>query len=199
MPKPERKPTPERVPPAEPVSALAAQVSASEPSVTADATLSREVVESVPQAGLTEREQLAADIERIRKIRKPFGAYTQKLALPKRPGYHRHWFNDSPGRVEEALQAGWMHIQGKDKTPLKRVVGTARDGGPLYAYAMELPEVFWEEDVAARDERARAPLDAIKRSPFPARPGAAKPSDSGKFYSPEEEPVHLETHTVRSS
>ena len=31
-------------------------------------------------------------------VRKPFGTFDQKLAYPSREGFHRHWFNDEPGR-----------------------------------------------------------------------------------------------------
>lgn len=132
-------------------------------------------------------EPLEEAIARIRRMRKPFGAYTQKLALPVRPGYHRHWFNDTAGRVDDAKESGWSHIIDKDGKPLKRVVGTGRDNGVLIAYAMELPLVFWEEDMAARHAAAKAKVDAIKKQPFMAKPGQAQPEDKGKFYSPVEE------------
>ncbi len=149
------------------------------PGLSADASLA---------SGLSpdDRAALLADIERIKKIRRPFGAFSQKLALPQRPGYYRHWFNDSPGRLEEALSNGWTHVTGADKKPIKRVVGRGRDNGPLVAFAMELPRVFWEEDMAARNEQAQSRMDDIKSAPFKAQPGASKASDKGKFYSPDE-------------
>lgn len=131
----------------------------------------------------------AAEIARLREMRKPLGAYSQKLALPKRPGYHRHWFNDVAGRVDEASASGWSHVLDKDRKPLKRAVGTGRDNGVMYAYAMELPEVFWQEDMDARHEQAAATVASTKANPFKAAPGSAKPSDKGKFYSPSEEPL----------
>jgi hypothetical protein len=154
------------------------------PGTTADASLS----EHAPSTD--GRQTLIDDIARIRKIRQPFGSSTQKLALPKRAGYHRHWFNDSPGRVEEALNSGWAHVQGRDGKPIKRVVGTGRDNGALNAYAMELPEVFWQEDQAARDKMASDKMDALKANPFRAKTGQAQKSDIGKFYSPQEEQGH---------
>lgn len=133
-----------------------------------------------------EGENIDAAVQRIRQIRQPFGALTQKLALPQRAGYHRHWFNDVAGRIDEATQSGWSHIKGRDGSAIRRAVGTGRDNGVLYAYAMELPEVFWQEDMAARHAEAQTRLDAIKESPARAKPGQAKKSDSGKFYSPSE-------------
>jgi hypothetical protein len=151
--------------------------------LSADATLSPEAAPT-PQ---DERALLASEIVRIRALRKPFGATTQKLALPTRPGYHRHWFNDTAGRVDEAKASGWNNVKGRDGGPIRRAVGTGRDNGVLYAYAMELPEVFWQEDMAARHKMAQDKMDAIKELPFRSKPGQAKASDKGKFYDPHEE------------
>lgn len=158
--------------------------------LTADASLSENASAS------DDRKTLVEDVARIRQIRKPFGAATQKLALPQRHGYHRHWFNDVSGRIDEAIASGWAHIKGRDGKPIKRAVGTGRDNGVLTAYAMELPEVFWQEDMAVRHKDAESRIDAIKTSPFRSKPGQAKPSDKGKFYDPKEEsgqgPVSIE-------
>ena len=134
------------------------------------------------------RKMLAADIERIRKMRKPFGAMTQKLAIAGRAGYHRHWFNDDPGRVDEARNNGWAHVT-KNGEPVKRVVGRGRDNGALYAYCMELPTIFWQEDMQARHDAAQARIDEIRKTPFRAPPGMAQRSDAGKFYDPTESGV----------
>lgn len=147
------------------------------------------------QEPLTEREKYSADVERVRKLRKPrsaFGSLQQKLALDKRPGYHRHWFNDTPGRIDEAKASGWTHVEDSDKRPVKRIVGQGRDRGGLLAYAMELPEVFWEEDMAHQAELARRPLDAIKGNPVPAKPGQSKQEDNSKFYSPREQILDIQ-------
>jgi hypothetical protein len=151
------------------------------PGLTADASLT-------PTGQPQEGETLEQAIARIRAIRKPFGAaMQQKLALPVRSGYHRHWFNDVAGRIDEAKESGWSHVKStRDGTPLKRVVGTGRDNGVLWAYAMELPEVFWQEEMDARHTLAKEKVDAIKAKPFQAKPGQAQASDAGKFYSPVE-------------
>lgn len=132
------------------------------------------------------------EIEKIRALRKPLGTFSQKLALPTRRGYHRHWFNDVAGRVDEAAQNGWAHILDKDNKPTKRAVGTGRDNGVMYAYAMELPSVFWQEDMDARHARAAETIANTKSNPFKAATGTAKPSDKGKFYSPEDAPLSVE-------
>ncbi len=147
------------------------------------------------ELGMTERDRYHADVERVRKLRKPrsaFGSLQQKLALDKRPGYHRHWFNDTPGRIDEAKASGWTHVQDSDGRPTKRIVGQGRDRGGLLAYAMELPEVFWEEDMAHQAELAKRPLDAIKGNPVSARPGQSKQEDNSKFYSPREQILDIQ-------
>lgn len=141
-----------------------------------------------PNAEPAENETIDQAIARIRAIRKPFdGAMSQKLALPKRNGYHRHWFNDVAGRIDEAVASGWAHvINPRDGKPLKRVVGSGRDGKALEAYAMELPEVFWQEEMDARHKVASDRIEGIKKNPFQAKPGQAQASDKGKFYDPTE-------------
>lgn len=168
------------------VLSVAAQSIPVDPAMSADAMLSPH---AAPPAG-DERAVLDAEINRIRSLRKPLGqAFTQKLALSERKGYHRHWFNDVAGRIDEAKTNGWSHVLDKDSKPTKRVVGVGRDNAPLMAYAMEIPELFWLEDMAARHNEANSRMDEIKRSPFRAKQGAAHKSDAGKFYSPSTDPV----------
>lgn len=173
---------------AEKASALAAAAPdvkmASEQAIPVEEAISADVTLH-PEPPQTE-ESYEQAVERIRKMRTQFGEATYKLALPKRNGYHRHWFNDTPGRIEQANQSGWAHLQDQDGKPLKRVVGSGRHGGPLLAYAMEIPSVFWEEAMAVKHAAAQAKVDSIKKSPFQAAPGTAKASDQGKFYSPTE-------------
>ena len=140
-----------------------------------------------PNAEPQDGETLEQAIARVRAVRSPFGVTTQKLALPVRPGYHRHWFNDVAGRIDEATTSGWAHVKDqKTGQPMKRTVGSGRDGGALIAFAMELPEVFWQEEMDARHKRAAEQIDAIKKRPFAAKPGQAQASDKGKFYDPTE-------------
>lgn len=144
-------------------------------------------VAAAPNAAPQQDETLDQAIERIRGLRSPFGAMTQKLAIPPRVSYHRHWFNDVAGRIDEARTSGWSHVNDqKTGQPMKRTVGSGRDGGALIAYAMELPEVFWLEEMDARHKVAQAMVDSIKKNPFQAKPGQAQASDKGKFYDPTE-------------
>jgi hypothetical protein len=135
-----------------------------------------------------ERKAYMAEVERIRAHRKAFGAQPQKLYIAQRAGYKRYWFNDAPGRLELAKANGWKHVLDKQETSISRVVGTGRDGGAQRAFAMEIPQIFWDEDQDRNvHKRAQAGMDEIKNRPIRAKPGQAQASDKGKFYSPAEE------------
>lgn len=161
-------------------------------------SVDREVAEFLAEQANENPDDLAAEIARIRGIRKPIGAYTQKLELAKRKGYHRHWFNDTAGRIESAESNGWTHVKGSDGKPIARCVGTGRDKGALYAYAMEIPEVFWLEDIAARNRAASERFETVKKEPFRSPKNSMTSADRGKFYDPNESsegPVSI-THSI---
>ena len=143
---------------------------------------------AAPQQGEETLDEAIARIGAARaRIREQFGSMSLKLAMPTRSGYHRHWFNDVAGRLDEAQRSGWAHVNDRATgKPLKRTVGSGRDGGALVAYAMELPEVFWQEEMEARNKVASDKLESIKKNPFASKPGQAQASDKGKFYDPTE-------------
>jgi len=155
------------------------------PALTADATLLVEPGEDF------DMEAYQREVERIRKQRKPFGAFSQKLALEQRRGYKRHWFNDTPGRIEEKLREGWTHVKDREGKPVKRVVGGGRNNAELIGFAMEIPVVIWEEEQAAYHREAQARMDDIRRNPVRAPSGTTHKSDANKFYSPREEMVRI--------
>lgn len=105
---------------------------------------------------MSEQTQAAA----AKRERKPFGTMGQKLAYPPREGYHRHWFNDHPGRIEMAREAGYTHVAGKDGKHISRVVGAAEGGGALHAFLMEIPQEWYSEDMTREQTR----VDEIDRA-----------------------------------
>lgn len=144
-----------------------------------------EVDKDVLHAGPEDEETVEEAIARIRSLTtRRMGGFQQKLAYPKRPGYYRHWFNDSPGRIDEAKANGWAFVKGQDGQPVRRHVDSGRDNRGLNAYIMQIPELIHREDMAARHAAAASMMESVKRKAFDAQPGAAKPSDAGKFYSP---------------
>lgn len=165
------------------VQAEAVQQEEHQPSVDGPLAAELHAVLVEPPAG----ETLEEAIQRIRLIRKPLGAYQQKLALDKRPGYHTHWFNDEGGRIDDALANGWAFRKDKDGKPTKRAVGRGRDQGVLYAYGMDIPEVFWQADMDARHAAAAEKIDGLKAAPFRAPNGKADKADKGRFYDPVED------------
>lgn len=85
--------------------------------------------------------------------RRAFGSQTQYLDNTQRPGYHRHWFNDSPGRIQMAKEAGYNHVMDRDGKPMARVVGTREGGGEITAYRMEIPVEWFDQDKALIHQR----------------------------------------------
>lgn len=124
--------------------------------------------------------ELAARSEppRVRAERKPFGTMEQKLAYPDRQGFHRHWFNDVPGRVTRALEAGYEHVKDNEGKNVREIVGTAEGGGPLHAFLMEIPEEWYKEDMAAQQREINERENAITRG----KVEGASPTEQNKFY-----------------
>jgi hypothetical protein len=119
----------------------------------------------IANAGRTLLQDDAGAARRVtRETRKPFGSMSQKLYWPKREGFYRHWFNDLPGRIEQALQAGYTHVTDPStKQPVSRVVGKNDRGEGFRGYLMEIPEDWWREDMATNDRVTAARIDPIRR------------------------------------
>jgi hypothetical protein len=98
-----------------------------------------------------------------RETRRGFGNQGQKLAYPERQGYHRHWFNDTPGRVAAAQESGYTQVMDPASgQPVTRVVGTRPDGGPLPAYLLEIPQEWFDDDMEELEKINRSKEEAIK-------------------------------------
>ena len=183
-------PAPPVAPPAEDAPApVAAEVIAKHEaeSVRIEGSITGDISLMLPGDNSFDPADYAKEVERIRGLRKPFGTFTQKLALPVRRGYKRHWFNAVPGRIEQKLAEGWAFVTDRESKPIKRVVGTGRDNNALLAYAMEIPEIIWREEQDAFHKVAQAKMDDIRTNPVRAKPGTTTKADAGKFYSPTEE------------
>jgi hypothetical protein len=121
--------------------------------------------------------------------RKPFGAHVQKLTYPERPGFHRHWFNDYPGRISKALEAGYKHVTDANGRNVSRIVGVGQASGGLTAFLMEIPEVYWRQDQAAKDAE-RDKVDAkirrgIAAQHIPGQDGAYLPRNQAGTEGPD--------------
>lgn len=116
--------------------------------------------------------QSAADVGAVPRVkRKPFGALEQKLFYPAREGFHRHWFNDHPGRIARAQEAGYEHVKDNDGKVVTRIVGTAEGGGPLSAYLMEIPEEWWQADMAEQQKQVNEKEETMRRGALEQQAG----------------------------
>lgn len=120
-----------------------------------------------------------------RKKRTPLGAPTQRLASHEREGFHPRWVNDTPGRLARAEAAGYEFVTSGDEQQEKRreLVGRNADGSAMYAYLMEIPREYYEEDQAAK----MAPLEDFDRtlnSGTTPTGAEVSPQDAGQFYRP---------------
>ena len=97
-----------------------------------------------------------------RSARRPFGAQRQKLAYEPREGFHRHWFNDVGGRIQEALAAGYTHVTDSSGKNVSHIGGSHPHGGALTMYLMEIPIEWYEEDRAAKQKLVDEQMAAIK-------------------------------------
>lgn len=80
-------------------------------------------------------------------VRKPFGQRGARLSITPRPGFHRHWFNDNPGRIDQAREAGYTHVKDERGKVLVRTVDRGADGKGLKAYCMEIPQEWHDADL----------------------------------------------------
>jgi len=92
----------------------------------------------------------------VRAVRKPFGDRRARLDNTPIPNFQCYWFNDLPGRIDQAKAAGYEHVTDSNGAPVKKVVGVMEGGGPLTAYRMKIPREFYEEDLAAKEAPRRA-------------------------------------------
>ncbi len=115
----------------------------------------------------------AAERKRI-----PMSVPVQKLEAPDIPGYHLHWFQGTPERLQRALDGGYEFVDqkemkinnvslGSDSTAsgntdmgsrVSVVSGSelGTDGQPARLVLMKIIEEWWEEDqktVAARNQQ----------------------------------------------
>ena len=107
----------------------------------------------------------------VRPSRRPFGSQTQKLAYEKREGFFRRWFNDTPGRIDAAREAGYKIVKDKAGKEVARPVGVYDNGVAMMAYLMEIPQEWYDEDMAAQQALLDQTDEAIKRGALQGRPG----------------------------
>lgn len=128
--------------------------------------------------------------------RRPFGRARAKLSYDKRDGFHRHWFNDVPGRLEDALAAGYAHVIGEhDGQKVCRTVGQHPQGGPLKAYLMETPMDWHVADLAAEQQIVDELDEAIRTGGVTPEGEAGSLAGQEGRYIPKDRPIRITTTT----
>lgn len=114
-----------------------------------------------------------------RTSRKSFNGTEGKLKVNHQiDGYHLHIFNDSPGRIEQALDVGYEFVSPDEVggvgvgtvsrntdigDKVRFLVGTDDKQNAQYAYLMKIRNEFFEEDQAALQARVDKTDAAIRQ------------------------------------
>jgi len=116
-----------------------------------------------------------------RRKRTPFGVPRLKMTLDaatmsklKAEGKVPRWINEKDNRIQEAQDGDYDFITSEGATTgddekvaetdrrIRKVAGKHKDGSPMYAYAMAIPEEYYREDQEAKEEINRKVDEAIK-------------------------------------
>jgi hypothetical protein len=135
--------------------------------------------QAASQAASQATQQVRAECDRPKRTQRvPFGVPQTKLGVTLEvPGHHLYWCNDAGGQLEQAQAGGYEFVtpreigETRDGSQVKRLVGTNKDGSPLYAYLLKIKQEWHEEDkkqLAAIDDQFEK---AIKRGTLLEEPG----------------------------
>lgn len=141
------------------------------------------------------RAKRSEDREQVgRKARVPMGVARAKLSFPKRKGYVRRWFNDSPGRLKAAEDGGWAFVMDDTHVgdnvadgntdigaKVSLVVGKGEGGTPLRAFLMEIKEKWYIDDQKAKQKPCDAIDDAIRSGSMGPQEGQYIPKGGIKY------------------
>ena len=149
---------------------------------------------------MARREESPFESRRVdRKARVPLGVPRRKLSSDLRPGYVRRWINDAVGRLEEAQAGGYQFVQSAivgdvpgDVTEqagiglqVSRIVGKDETGGPITAFLMEIPQEFYDEDQAEKNDVICKMENSLRRGAdnhgAPGKDGRYVPKDGIKI------------------
>lgn len=139
-------------------------------------------------------EKMVAGAKPGRKERVPLGILRQKLKADQREGYSRRWINDKPGRLDDAVAAGYEFVKDPDNglkigegndvsqiggvgSVVSRIVGQHEDGRPMKAYLMEVDKDLWDEDQAAKMQA----LDEKEASIQRGQDDQGRPGRDGRY------------------
>src|SRR5262245_16565657 len=114
----------------------------------------------------------AATESDARSNRRPFGVAQAKLNFPPaRPGFAQRVFNDTPGRIQRAIEGGYSHRKAPDGKPYSAVVGVNQDGSGMVGYLMEIPREWYDEDQREKQKVNDRIDESIKRGNIQGKVG----------------------------
>lgn len=107
----------------------------------------------------------------------------QALEVPEIPGYHQHWFNGTPERIQRALDGGYEFVDRDEVTPNALALGgdsaasgntdmgnrvsivsgqeVGRDGQATRLVLMKIRLEWWEADQQLVEDRNMQIRDAL--------------------------------------
>jgi hypothetical protein len=115
----------------------------------------RPMLDPAAQAIVDRAQAILAEAEAAQEVaaavpprpdRKPFGRLEQSLAWPPIPGMRLYWFNDTPGRIDRALEAGYAHVDDKNGCHVSRITGKGENSRGLQSFLMQIPEQWYRDD-----------------------------------------------------
>jgi len=123
-----------------------------------------------------------------RKKRVPLGGYRSKLAIPEnlvdRTRYVPRWINDIPGRINQARDGAYTHVEDPETgEQIKAIVGRDESGQPITAYLMQIDKDFYEEDFQEKQKEVDKIDEAIYKGRVSEQPGDMRyiPSEGIKY------------------
>lgn len=127
------------------------------------------------------RDEIRAETGRRERI--PLGTSRPKLSAKIPKGMVGRWFNDSPGRIAAALDAGYEFINDSgttgDRESARTIrVGVNEDGSAMQGFLMAIPEEWHREDQKAKQK----PIDEFEAAIKRGTPQGAAPGDQQAFY-----------------
>ena len=121
----------------------------------------------------------AAERKRI-----PMSVPVQKLEAPDIPGYHLHWFNGTPERLQRAIEGGYEYVYDRDMrinsvglgsdstisgntdmgSQVSIVAGSeiGRDGQPIRLILMKIKQEWYDEDQKHQENRNEQVAAALR-------------------------------------
>jgi hypothetical protein len=138
---------------------------------------------AVKKPAHTEIEEVEVTTESTKKpVRRNRGAFNGtrgKLQVGKQiQGYHLYFFNDEPGRIQAALEAGWEFVSPEevgyastnvtnrnlDLGDRVSVIGSKNElGQPVQQVLLKIKQEWWEEDQAEIQKRNDRTDAAIRK------------------------------------